>query len=85
MYRIEFTRNNPSKKPKAVTLGILDGTYKSLIKFTAAKFKYNKKKIRLFVCRNSHNTAPGYEITDKSDVNNVLNNGIVITVSDGKN
>lgn len=84
MYRIEFTKNVFVKKQKTSTVRLLKNDYNALVHFASCKFKINKRKIRLFVCRNSSTAEPGTEITLDSDLDHILCDGVLIAVSKGE-
>lgn len=86
MVRIELAKNNPTKKPKAVKVGILTKfNFDDLIKFASSKIGYNKKKLRIFVGRNSNKVLPGEEITKETNLEEILNDGILLVISKGEN
>jgi predicted kinase len=82
--RVELTTNIFAKNPKAIKMKKINSNYKELINFAAAALKYNKKKIRLFVRKGSTTMTPGTEIKPNMDLDKLLTNGIMITVSKGE-
>ncbi len=84
-YRIELTRNNAAKKPKAESVGLVEPDWDSLVGLASAKLRIrNRKRVRLFVCRNCPVVPPGTEITSKTPVEElkrILADGVMLSVS----
>jgi hypothetical protein len=84
MYRVQLAENSTSQKPNVKKFGLIKGNYKELLCLAHNKFQFNQNKIRLFVSRDSLTTLPGTEITKDSDVEDILNDDVVIVVSNNQ-
>jgi predicted kinase len=84
--RIELAPNDGAKKPKGKHASLINKnvSYSELCLFASAKVRTNKKKTRLFVCKNS-NAIPGTEIVSDSNLDDILEDGILLIVSNGEN
>ena len=84
MYRVQLAENSVSQKPKIKKFGVINGNYKELLNLASNKFKLNHGKIRLFVSRNSLAALPGTEITQDTNIDEILNDDVVIVVSNNQ-
>lgn len=84
MYRVQLAENSTAQKPKIKKFGLVNGNYKELLGLAHNKFQFNQNKIRLFVSRDSLTTLPGTEITKDSNVEDILNDDVVIVVSNNQ-
>jgi len=87
MFRIELAENIPSKKPKGIAVRTIKSDWKSLTEFAANKLNIKKKKkqMRLFIGKGSPKLPPGTEIDSKTNLNEVLADGVIIVGSRGEN
>jgi predicted kinase len=88
--RVQLMANVASTNPKGTSTKKIIPTYQSLVKYAISnirpcKKKLCKTKIRLFIRKFCRNTSPGTEITPESDLETILNDGILISVSGGEN
>lgn len=83
MFRVELAKNDPSRVPKSIKTGKIKKNLQDLRTFASSKLNISEKKLRLFVCRGSNTALPGTEITIDSNISDILNDGIVIVVSNG--
>lgn len=88
--RVQLMPNVVAKQPKATSTKLIKPTYEALVNYALSniktgKKKLSKKKIRLFVRKYCHNAPSGTEITSESNIELILNDGILISVSKGEN
>ena len=83
MFRVQLTQNSTNKNPIAEKV-ILVKDFDSLKKQASQKFKINPSKLRLFVAKTVINAKVGVEISNEDDLQTILNDDIMLAVSNGE-
>lgn len=82
MFRIQLVSNTSAKNPNAEKI-VLVTNYDSLVKQASAKFNFKPKKLRLFVTNSLISAKAGTEIYNEEDLEKIIVNDIMLTVSNG--